>query len=85
MDAAAAAAMSDPDRNRWFRRRWSEAPVRRNRQPGSETAYGLELTGRELLEMWRREMAGTIVDPLGLRSSPPGPTNAGWPTLDRWR
>lgn len=57
MDAASAAAMSDPRRNPSFRRRWQEpadypasleAPT-----PTPEVA--LEATGRALLEQWRRE------------------------------
>lgn len=27
MDSARAAAMSDPDRNPWFRRRWNDLPT----------------------------------------------------------
>ncbi len=56
MDAAAAAAMSDPERNRLFRRRWTEraesvpAPV-----CSIDQVADLELVGRELLAAWRRE------------------------------
>ncbi len=58
MDAAAAAAMSDPERNRLFRRRWTEraesvpAPV-----CSIDQVADLELVGRELLAVWRRERA----------------------------
>lgn len=59
-DAAAAAAMSDPERNRWFSRRWAEAgadlpPVE---PTPSSAVQDLELVGRELLAAWRRERAG---------------------------
>jgi hypothetical protein len=59
MDAATAAAMSDPDCNRWFRRRWREMPTLQMRQPvpTTEAADALELTGHELREQWRRERA----------------------------
>ena len=55
MDAATAAAMSDPDRNKWFRRRWSEPPQSpaRTTSPGQPTGP-VELTGYALLEQWRR-------------------------------
>ena len=59
MDAAAAAAMSDPERNPKFRRRWQDPP----REPGwtppadLEPEDAVELTGRELLEQWRRDRA----------------------------
>ena len=58
MDAAAA-AMSDPERNPAFRRRWREAPNAPREMPppdlGPEDA--VELAGRELLEQWRRDRA----------------------------
>jgi hypothetical protein len=58
MDTAAAAAMSDPERNRWFRRRWAERVVRRPDPAGPEQGTpGLDLLGRELLAAWRRERA----------------------------
>ena len=60
-DAAAAAAMSDPENNRWFKRRWSDvgtepttstiAPVR----PHLAAPDDLDLLGRDLLLQWRRE------------------------------
>ena len=57
---AAAAAMSAPQRNRWFSRRWHEqpsaeplAPPPMYRQPEDH----LEITGRDLLLLWRRERA----------------------------
>ena len=53
MDPAEAAAMSDPDRNRWFRRRWHE-PLH-ERPMSRTTPAAIELTGRALLEAWRRE------------------------------
>jgi hypothetical protein len=59
MDAATAAAMSDPDLDRWFRRRWHGDPKQaapplapHSRQPDS-----LELTGRQPLERWHGERA----------------------------
>ena len=61
IDAAAAAAMSDPDRNPAFRRRWLDAgapaiisAVAADPDPDSDLVF----TGRELLEQWRRERAG---------------------------
>ncbi len=51
MDAATAAAMSDPERNGLFRRRWAESfhkpPVR------GQVMDDIELAGRALLEEWR--------------------------------
>ena len=59
MDAARAAAMSDPDQNRWFRRRWVEiaqdAPAECFVEPAPE--LDLHLLGQELLAAWRRERA----------------------------
>ena len=54
--------MSDPVRNRWFRRRWHEpSPVSRWQPPGAiALACALELTGHELREMWRCEVARGI-------------------------
>ena len=59
MDAAAAAAMSDPDSNRWFRRRWHEPRPPAERLPHAEACGQdpVEQTGRALLEEWRRERA----------------------------
>ena len=59
MDAATAAAMSDPERNPAFRRRWQEAPDRpaAPHQPVQEPATSLERTGRELLDQWRQDRA----------------------------
>ena len=56
MDAAAAAAMSDPERNPAFRRRWREAPDEPREMPPAdlEPADAIESAGRELLEQWRR-------------------------------
>ena len=57
MDAATAAAMSDPDRNKWFRRRWSEPPdVAECRQPRTpEPNQDVEQIGAALREQWRGE------------------------------
>ena len=58
-DAAAAAAMSDPERNRWFRRRWVEpnlAPIPVDAASKPER-LDFELIGTELLIAWRRECA----------------------------
>ena len=59
-DAAAAAAMSDPEQNRWFRRRWAEhLPAHVLAEPAPLPAtQDSELIGRELLAAWRRERAG---------------------------
>ena len=66
MDAAAAAAMSDPDSNRWFRRRWREpgppayqpaTPAERLPPAAAREQDPVEQTGRALLEAWRRERA----------------------------
>ena len=59
MNAASAAAMSDPRRNPSFRRRWQE-PLDRYASEGVPTPephVALEITGRALLEQWRRERA----------------------------
>ena len=59
MDAATAAAMSDPERNPAFRRRWQEAPEEpaTPHRPVHEPAASLERAGRELLDEWRRDRA----------------------------
>jgi hypothetical protein len=59
MDAATAAAMSDPDRNPKFRRRWQDALCEPERYPPQsfEPRDAVELTGRELLEDWRQQRA----------------------------
>jgi hypothetical protein len=60
MDTATAAAMSDPERNPAFRRRWQDGPraPRWSSPPAVvEPGDAVELTGRELLERWRRERA----------------------------
>ena len=56
MDAASAAAMSDPDRNPWFRRRWSEpSDIVQRRQGPPEPNEALDQIGSALREQWRRE------------------------------
>jgi hypothetical protein len=57
MDAATAAAMSDPQRNPAFRRRWQEQPDHRAaaQAPLPIPEVALEVTGRALLELWRQE------------------------------
>lgn len=51
MDAARAAAMSDPECNPFFRRHWIEPP---HALPARVQAVDdLELTGQALLEEWR--------------------------------
>jgi hypothetical protein len=60
MDAATAAAMSDPERNPAFRRRWQDAgtppqPPAREPDPKQDP---VEQTGCALLEQWRRDRAG---------------------------
>ena len=66
IDAARAADMSDPERNRWFRRRWVDAipnacpgswHTSPSPQQGLETRDDFDLLGRELLAAWRRERA----------------------------
>ena len=55
MDAAAAAAMSDPLLNRWFCRRWAECgPTVIDVSEGAIEAVPLEHLGLELLAEWRR-------------------------------
>ena len=58
MDAATAAAMSDPERNRWFRRRWAEQRDAGSGIPASTPTPAPEiavtLTGLALLAEWRR-------------------------------
>ena len=65
-DAARAAAMSDPEQNQWFRRRWVDTVVRDLPTPSkhakpTQSCHGfhnsLDLFGRELLAAWRRERA----------------------------
>ena len=58
-DAAAAAAMSDPEQNRWFRRRWAEYEIaeRRFEPVVHGPPQDFEVIGRELLAAWRRERA----------------------------
>ena len=74
MDAARAAAMSDPDRNGLFRRRWHEPP---HMPPVRVQAVeDIELTGRALLDEWRRmrmQERMAVVAPGGERSGPPRP------------
>ena len=58
MDAATAAAMSDPERNRHFRRRWQDPQAPRTEpadRHASRDADPLGPIGHELLEAWRRQ------------------------------
>jgi len=60
MDAASAAAMSDPERNPLFRRRWLEPAGSATgraiaEHPGPDD--DLAVTGLELREQWRQERA----------------------------
>ena len=59
MDAATAAAMSDPERNPAFRRRWQDTktPLQPHEDSPQRAQDVVELTGRDLLEQWRRERA----------------------------
>ncbi len=62
-NAAAAAAMSDPERNRWFRRRWAELPVAvaaRESADVGPTDDGLALTGLALLQEWRKQRGSSV-------------------------
>ena len=56
MDAATAAAMSDPRKNPAFRRRWQEADALPARRPAGLDHPG-ELDGLALLAEWRRTRA----------------------------
>jgi hypothetical protein len=61
MDAASAAAMSDPWRNPLFQRRWRESQQAADPRPPDPPAVDqLELTGQALLEQWRRERAQSV-------------------------
>jgi hypothetical protein len=57
MDPARAAAMSDPELNRWFRRRWAEPATRP--PPSAPVLDPLHTTPEQvrlqLLETWRLE------------------------------
>ncbi len=65
MDAATAAAMSDPERNPAFRRRWREAldESAAPQRPVHEPATSIERTGRELLDQWRQDRARRVAPP----------------------
>lgn len=68
MDAARAAAMSDPDRNRWFSRRWVEPVTTGPRAPwtGDPSSRGQttpEQLGRSLRDAWRQERRGRAKAP----------------------
>ena len=65
MDAASAAAMSDPTLNPWFRRRWVELPARTAPQAAAATLPvddELATTGLALLHEWRLRRDSTAVD-----------------------
>jgi hypothetical protein len=57
MDAATAAAMSDPERNPAFRRRWRDAgmPPQPPTPKSGSKQDAFELTGHELLKQWRQD------------------------------
>ena len=57
MDTATAAAMSDPDLNRWFRRRWRDdpPPVSGAENQASKTSDPLTQLGLDLVELRRRQ------------------------------
>jgi len=57
MDAASAAAMSDPERNPHFRRRWSEMDDIVVPRPLPSADADQSLDGAALLQAWRRERA----------------------------
>jgi hypothetical protein len=65
MDAATAAAMSDPERNPAFRRCWQEACTPSDLVAGGPPAEkdAVNLSARELLEQWRRERAPRCSEP----------------------
>ena len=55
MDPARAAAMSDPKRNPWFRRRWVDVEASQQLAgPGVPPAVQIEQTGHDLLALWRQ-------------------------------
>ena len=57
MDPARAAAMSDPERNPWFRRRWAEPATRPppTVSPADRVYPTPEQIGLDLMETWRQE------------------------------
>lgn len=55
MDAAAAALMSDPERNPLFRRRWAETGEVVVPRPAPRPDLDDALDGVALLAAWRRE------------------------------
>lgn len=55
MDAARAAAMSDPERNPNFRRRWQEGPPPLADALREDQPERLGTIGRALLGAWRRQ------------------------------
>ncbi len=65
MDAATAATMSDPERNPKFRRRWQDPPPEPGWTPPADLALedAVALTGRELLEQWRRDRSRRAAAP----------------------
>ena len=59
MDPARAAAMSDPDRNPFFRRHWVEPAARPPTAIRQDIALEpFEQIGLQLRETWRQERAG---------------------------
>lgn len=72
MDAAAAAAMSDPDRNPHFRRRWDEAAPGVAAVSASASARSIGTFGMALLEALRRAAPDCAVH---LRQQPEGHTD----------
>jgi hypothetical protein len=54
MDAAVAAAMSDPERNRHFRRRWSEGGLAVPSASARSSTIGIGTLGLALQEALRR-------------------------------
>lgn len=65
MDPAEAAEMSDPDRNRQFRRRWAEPHVERHAWSTPASAGALGTLGLALLEAWRRKQKEATASPAG--------------------
>ena len=60
MDPAAAAAMSDPERNPHFRRRWHDQPVAAVPSRQADGQSGLGTVGLALLEALRaKRLVGT--------------------------
>lgn len=63
MDAAIAAAMSDPIRNANFRRRWDETPLSAPNARSANAPEPLGAIGLALLDAWRQKAQRRMVAP----------------------